>query len=59
MLVFAAYFAGVEATAGIKWIVHLWTACVFVAGVVGLALSYLAVPPGEGEAEPSVDGSGG
>ena len=39
------YYAAVIGTAGTWWKVHLWLGTAFSAGVVGLFLSYLAIPP--------------
>lgn len=40
----AAHFATVAVTEGLAWTVHLWIGAVFLAGVVGLLVSYLVVP---------------
>ena len=39
------YFLGILRMDGIWWPVHAWTGAVAVAGLTGLLLSYLAVPP--------------
>ncbi len=40
------YFAGLLATYGsFGWSVHLWTGSIVMAGIAGLLLSYLVVPP--------------
>jgi hypothetical protein len=43
-ILFALFFAILITTAGMWWSVHLWTGSVFLAGVVGLLLSYLVIP---------------
>ena len=40
-ILFALFFGILITTAGIWWSVHLWTGSVFLAGVVGLLLSFL------------------
>lgn len=42
---FALYFAALALTEGISWVVHVWAGAIFLAGIVGLLASYLAVPP--------------
>lgn len=39
------YFLGLFAIKGIAWSVHLWVGSIVMAGVVGLLLSYVLVPP--------------
>ena len=41
------YFLGLFAIKGIAWSVHLWVGSIVMAGVVGLLLSYVLVPPKE------------
>lgn len=41
---FALFFVMFIRTTGIWWSIHLWTGAVFLAGVVGLLLSYLTHP---------------
>lgn len=43
-ILFALFFIILITTVGIWWSVHLWTGAVFLAGVVGLLLSFLIVP---------------
>lgn len=38
-------FAVLIVTAGVWWTIHMWLGVVFLSGLVGLFLSYLAVPP--------------
>lgn len=45
MLVYALYFGALQLTSGIAWSVHMGVGAIVLAGVVGLLLSYLAVPP--------------
>jgi hypothetical protein len=42
---FAFYFVTVALTEGIGWVIHVWAGSIVMAGVVGLLLSYLVVPP--------------
>ena len=42
---YALYFVVLMVTQGIDWSVHLWTGSIVLAGVVGLLLSYLLIPP--------------
>jgi hypothetical protein len=44
LLLTAAYFAGLVATAGITWSPHLWMGTVVFCGIVGWLLSYLVLP---------------
>jgi hypothetical protein len=46
-LYYAVYFAGVQATGGVGWTVHMWTGAILIAGTAGLLLSYLIVPPAQ------------
>lgn len=39
------YFLSVQVTEGLWWSVHMWTGMIALAGVVGLLLSYLMLPP--------------
>jgi hypothetical protein len=39
------YFLALELTSGVKWSVHLWLGSTFAAGLAGLFLSYLLIPP--------------
>ncbi|MBZ0280770.1 MAG: hypothetical protein K8L97_08505 [Anaerolineae bacterium] len=43
-ILFALFFIMLITTVGIWWSVHLWTGAVFLAGVVGLMLSFLTHP---------------
>jgi hypothetical protein len=42
---YALYFVVLIVTQGLDWSVHLWTGSIVLAGVVGLLLSYLIIPP--------------
>jgi hypothetical protein len=42
------YYGTLLVTQGLGWSVHLWTGSIVLAGVVGLLLSYLIVPPMQG-----------
>ena len=43
----SVYFLGLFAIKGIAWSVHLWVGSIVMAGIVGLLLSYVLVPPQE------------
>jgi hypothetical protein len=45
VLYYVFYFAVLMLTQGIGWSIHLWTGSIVLAGVVGLLLSYLIIPP--------------
>ncbi|MFL5807193.1 MAG: hypothetical protein ACJ8CR_36370 [Roseiflexaceae bacterium] len=42
---FLLYFAALILSSGVWWRIHMWLGAPFLAGVVGLALSYLSLPP--------------
>jgi uncharacterized membrane protein HdeD (DUF308 family) len=42
---FLIYFAALLLTGGIWWRIHMWLGVTFLAGIVGLGLSFLLVPP--------------
>lgn len=42
---YACYFATLGLTEGITWSIHLWLGSIFLAGIVGLLLSYVLVAP--------------
>jgi hypothetical protein len=42
---FALYYIVLALTEGIGWVIHVWAGSIVMAGVVGLLLSYLSVPP--------------
>ena len=45
VIVYACYFVSLQVTTGVGWSIHLWLGTIVVAGIIGLLLSYLAVPP--------------
>lgn len=42
---FLLYFVAVALTSGVSWVIHLWFGAPIMAGILGLFLSYLVVPP--------------
>jgi len=48
---FLFYMAALIATSGVWWRIHMWLGAPFLAGVVGLGLSYLVAPPHDPVAE--------
>jgi hypothetical protein len=44
-ILYLCYFIDLMLTTGIVWSIHLWLGSCILAGVVGLVLSYLLVPP--------------
>ena len=44
-LFYLCYFLNLEIIRGIQWSIHLWLGSVFMAGIIGLLLSFLVVPP--------------
>ena len=42
---FLLYFAALILSSGVWWRIHMWLGAPFLAGVVGLMLSYLRLPP--------------
>ena len=44
-ILYSCYFAAIELFARITWSLHLWTGAIVLAGITGLMLSYLLVPP--------------
>lgn len=45
VILYSLYFLTVQLTGGIGWTIHLWLGAIFMAGVVGLLLAFLVVPP--------------
>lgn len=45
MLIYTFYFTAIALTEGVWWSIHLSTGAVVLAGVAGLLLSYLVLPP--------------
>jgi hypothetical protein len=44
---YTLYFVVIMMTQGLDWSAHLWTGAIVLAGVVGLLLSYLVIPPAQ------------
>ncbi len=44
-VIYGMYFLGLAVIKGVAWSVHLWAGSIFMAGVVGLLLSFVLVPP--------------
>lgn len=44
LITHALYFVSLQLSTGIWWTIHLWTGVIVLTGVVGLLLSYLALP---------------
>ena len=45
VIAYACYFLSLQLTTGIGWSIHLWLGTIVVAGVIGVLMSYLVVPP--------------
>jgi len=45
VIYYALYFVTVQLVIGVQWHVHVWAGAMFLAGVIGLMLSYLLVQP--------------
>ena len=45
VIAYACYFLSLQLTTGIGWSIHLWLGTIVVAGLIGLLMSYLVVPP--------------
>jgi hypothetical protein len=45
VVIYGSYFGALMLGGGIWWTIHLWAGAIVIAGIVGLALSYVAVPP--------------
>ncbi len=44
-LLYLLYFLALQVNGGIWWTIHMWLGSAVMAGIVGLFLSYLVVPP--------------
>ncbi len=44
-ILYGLFFSTLVITAGTWWSVHLWPGVIFMAGIVGLLVSYIVVPP--------------
>ena len=42
---FAVYFLALGVTKGLSWSIHLWTGAILQAGLAGLLLSCVFIPP--------------
>ena len=52
-ILYALYYAALALYGGTWWAIHAWTGAIILAGVVGLLISFLVLPPawpGEQEA---------
>ena len=45
VIAYACYFLSLQLTTGIGWSIHLWLGTIVVAGIIGLLMSYLVLPP--------------
>ncbi len=45
LIYYGLYFLVLLLTKGIGWTIHLWMGSIIIAGIIGLLLSYLLVPP--------------
>lgn len=45
VVLYLLYFLVLKLTSGVNWTIHLWLGTTFVAGIAGLLLSFLLVPP--------------
>ena len=45
LIVGSTYFVAGQMIAGMAWSVHLWLGSIVMGGVVGLLISFVAVPP--------------
>jgi hypothetical protein len=43
VLLYALYFLALQLTIGIEWTIHLWLGSIFMAGLIGLFMSFLTV----------------
>jgi Tol biopolymer transport system component len=55
VIFFALYFVALALTGGVAWVIHLWFGAPIMAGIVGLFLSYVTVPPNLGVSLPAFD----
>ena len=44
-VIYAVYFAALASLKGVHWSLPIWTGALMEAGVVGLLLSYVLIPP--------------
>jgi len=55
VIFYLCYFIPIILSIGITWKIHLWLGSCVMAGIVGLGLSYIMIPPlkpGEKQEEP-------
>ena len=45
VVLYALYFLALQLTQGIDWTIHLWLGSIFMAGLIGLFVSFLTVVP--------------
>jgi hypothetical protein len=45
VVLYGLYFLALQLTMGIQWTLHLWLGSTVVAGICGLLLSYVLLPP--------------
>ncbi len=45
VVLFGSALAGLVATTGLYWNIHMWLGVTFISGIAGLCLSYISVPP--------------
>jgi hypothetical protein len=45
LVYYGLYFLVLVLTKGVDWTIHLWMGSIVIAGVIGLLLSYLVIPP--------------
>ena len=53
VIFYSCYMLALQLTGGIGWSIHLWLGTIVVAGIVGLLLSYLVLPPPSMASSPS------
>ena len=45
VVLYGLYFLALQLTQGIGWTIHLWLGAIFMAGLMGLFVSFLTLPP--------------
>jgi uncharacterized membrane protein YhhN len=56
VIFYSCYMLTLQLTGGIGWSIHLWLGTIVVAGIVGLLLSYLVLPPPSRPPAPADEG---
>jgi hypothetical protein len=51
---YALYMLSVQLVFGVGWSIHVWTGAIFLAGMVGLLLSFLTLAANRGTVEQAV-----